>query len=456
MMLPMSDQDPVAVVIIGGGPGGLAPLFAAAAYHKLQDLLQSGVVILEQSGVVGSGDIGNQAIRSDSAAEAFLDIAIEHHPALSALRNHPSFLAVKAYVGKPVPLPLVSEFLRCAGQTMAAIVARSPRGRSYCQATALSTRQLSANRWNTCFVNQKTGATEEVLSTSVILATGAHQPDVRLYVEKVAGEPLLPRYKEKLVSSGFVLTPAGLETVAAKLAARSFPKVVIIGGSASAGSVAQVLLHRFPGGLLFGENGVTLMHRRPIRIFYGSVSEAKADGYTEWSAEDVCPLTGRLHRLGGLRFDSRDVIMSARGIGNRVRDPRIRLQPLTENTFDESRSILEEADLIVAALGYVPRALPVFGPGNEQINLRTQDGTSKALVDTHCRVLDAEGKIMSGLFAIGLATGRPPTSDIGGESGFMGQVNSLWLWQHMTGLQIVDQVLERASTKQDNRYTYRS
>lgn len=446
----MSSHPLIGLVVVGGGPGGLAPLFAAASHQRLTRLLQSGVIVLEKSAHLGSGELSEQTIRSDSAAEAFLEIVVRtDHPQLTSLRDHPSFAAVEAHVRDAVPLPLVAEFLRCAAKAMEEIINTSPRGRVYRQATALSTQQISTSEWRTIFLNHMTGRIQEIRSTSVILATGAHQPEQRLYNENVAGEPLMPRYRMKVLSSGHVLRSSGLVDVSKRLRNFVDPKVVIVGGSASAGSVAQVLLNRPSTGTLFGTAGVTLLHRSQLRLFYGSAAKARADDYTDWDQKDVCHLTGRVHRLGGLRFDSREVIMRARSIGGRLHDPRVRLLTFSNTNLPEARKVLEEADLIVAAIGYVPRALPVFNAQNRRVSLMIDDGAaSRAMVDIHSRVLDAAGRVLEGLYSIGLATGRPSTPDIGGELGFKGQVNSIWLWQHIIGIEIVNQVLSRSTNNQ--------
>lgn len=63
------------------------------------------------------------------------------------------------------------------------------------------------------------------------------------------------------------------------------------------------------------------------------------------------------------------------------------------------------------------------------------------MVDRHCRVLDAGGAAVPGLYGIGLAAGFVPWGRLGGEASFVGQANGLWLWQNDVGMMIVDQLL---------------
>ena len=66
------------------------------------------------------------------------------------------------------------------------------------------------------------------------------------------------------------------------------------------------------------------------------------------------------------------------------------------------------------------------------------------MVDRHCRIVDAGGTPIPGLYGIGLAAGFVPWGKLGGEASFSGQANGLWQWQNDVGAMIVDQVLDDA------------
>ena len=67
------------------------------------------------------------------------------------------------------------------------------------------------------------------------------------------------------------------------------------------------------------------------------------------------------------------------------------------------------------------------------------------MVDRHCRIKDATGAAIPGLYGIGLAAGFVPWGKLGGEASFSGQANGLWQWQNDVGAMIVDQVLGDAA-----------
>jgi dTDP-4-amino-4,6-dideoxygalactose transaminase len=433
--------DRTAVVIIGGGPAGLAPLLAAHRSGRLAELLEQGVTVVEQSAAVGEGSIGHWSINSDSTGFTFADcLAGPPGGELAPLRSHPLTKEFLEAGDGTVPLRRAGEFLALVGQAMNEVIAARPNSRVLKRCQALSTRR-TAGGWLTRVKDADSGQERTIHSRNVVLATGASQPAERLRAEIVAGANLVERWGEKLLQSSDVLTVSGFAAISARLAAlgRS-PRVVIIGGSTSAAAVAYALLNRMPG-VPFGPNAVTIAHRRPLRIFYPSVDAALADGYTEFGPDDICPVSGRVFRLAGFRLDSRELIMRARGIGGRPPEPRLQLHRLGIHDA-ASRSLLDNADLVIAALGYRPRALPVFDQADHLVPLLAQTSPQAPLVDGSCRVLDALSNPLPGLFAIGLAAGFVPHGKLGGEPSFRGQANGLWLWQSDVGGLIVDAILD--------------
>ena len=347
------------VVIVGGGPAGLAPLLAAHRGGRLSDLLREGVTVAEESDAVGEGSIGRWCINSDSTGFTFADcLTGPSESELANLRNHPITKEFLAAGDGTVPLRRAGEFLALVGQELNEIIAAAPNGRVLKRHRAISTESIG-NGWRTLIRDTETGRERTIDSRNVVLATGASQPAERLRRESVAGVKLVERYGPKLLQSGDVLSTVGFAAVSARLSSlgRS-PRVAIIGGSTSAAAVAHALLNRMPQ-VAFGPGGVTLLHRRPLRIFYPNVEAALKDGYTEFGPDDICPVSGRVFRLGGFRLDSRELIMRARGIAGRPPEPRLQLHRLGEDDA-ASLDVLDNAVLVIAALGYRPRALPVF------------------------------------------------------------------------------------------------
>jgi hypothetical protein len=141
--------------------------------------------------------------------------------------------------------------------------------------------------------------------------------------------------------------------------------------------------------------------------------------------------------------------MQSRGIGGRAPEPRLHLHQLGVDDAS-SVALLDEADLVIAAFGYRPRALPIFDCAGRRIPLLAETGPKARLIDGHCRVLDADGNPIPHTFAIGLAAGFVPHGKLGGEPSFMGQANGLWLWQSDVGGMIVDAILDSSVESDDS------
>ncbi len=428
-------------LVVGGGPAGLAPLIAASRNGDLDRLLAAGLVVAERQPSIGAGRIGRYLINSDSSAETFLSCVADHpDPVLASLIDHPAARAIVPYGRDAVPLSLVGAFLAALGDVLAGLIRQAPHGHVMTGREALWTRRTAAGTWSTRLRCVATGEEIDVLSRVVLLATGAEQPETRLEDEAavVAGRRLLPGYAGKLMQSDRLLTADGLAEVVERASGLRHPRLVVIGGSTSAVSCVRVLLEAL--GDRLGEGGITLMHRRALPVFYRSAQEAREDGYDAFGPDDICPISGFVFRFGGLRFDSRSLLRSALRIGDAVPDPRLRLHRLDEAS--DTGAILDQADLIVSALGYQPRALPVRDVQGRPIRLHAQQPKG-ILVGSRCGVVDEMGREVDGLFGIGLAAGFRPGGAMGGEPSFTGQVNGLWLWQNDVGALIVHRMLER-------------
>ncbi|WBH17494.1 DegT/DnrJ/EryC1/StrS family aminotransferase [Sphingomonas radiodurans] len=424
-------------LIVGGGPAGTAMLTAASRHGLLPDLAR-GLVIVERDAAIGGGQLGRYSITSDSTAQTFLT-AIEGNadPAIAALADHPAALAVarhRASLG--VPLAEVGPLLRAIGDRLHMTITANG-GAVLTGQEAVSARQHEG-LWRVRLRDVATHRETERTARNLVIATGGHQPLDRLVAQRVAGAPLVDLAADRLVQSDSVLSRGGFEMVADLLAGKRAPRVAVIGGSTSALTTVALLLRGRPA-LPFGARAITLLHRRSLRPFYHSVAAAHAEGFTDFGPDDICPVSGFVYRLAGFRLEARDLVLRMLAIDGREPDPRVALHRVTGDDDVDARAILERADLVIAALGYRPRVLPLEQADGATLPLAAHHGAP--MVDDACRVRDAAGAPIPGLFGIGLAAGFVPHGKLGGEASFVGQANGLWLWQNDVGMMIVDQLL---------------
>jgi hypothetical protein len=161
----------------------------------------------------------------------------------------------------------------------------------------------------------------------------------------------------------------------------------------------------------------------------------------------VCQVSGRVFRFAGFRLDSRELIMQARGIGGRRPEPRLHLHQIKPHDVEALR-IIAQADVVIAAVGYRPRAMAFYNHAGVPIPLYAHSGPQMPMVDGACRVLDADGRPLENVYGIGLAAGFVPRGPLGGEASFRGQANGLWLWQHGVGGMIAESVIKTAESVQ--------
>jgi hypothetical protein len=103
--------------------------------------------------------------------------------------------------------------------------------------------------------------------------------------------------------------------------------------------------------------------------------------------------------------------------------------------------MLDDAAVIIPAFGYRPSTVPIRDRAGRRVRLLGDGAGTPPLVDAQCRMLDAGGEPIPGLFGIGLASGFALDGPLGGEPSFAGQTNGLWLYQNGIGARILDQLL---------------
>jgi hypothetical protein len=429
-------------VILGGGPAGTGPLMWAAGNGLLSDWLDRGVAIVDQRAEPG-GTLGHYGLNADTLGATFLECAESAgcEPWLAALRNDPRAQALDAYRLALPPLPLVGRFLERAGAALRDAVARHAHSRFIAGARVLSLQQrrdggITADLMDTA------GRRLAVHAASAVLALGGYQPANWDAIELQPGVRL-SRWQHRIVASDRLLGRNGGALAAARLAGRAQPRVVILGGSHSALSAAWVLLERTPG-LRLRPGALHLLYRRRPAVFYPSRAAALAEGWA-FTEADVCPLTGRVHRLGGLRGDGRDLWRRLCGLGDAPREDRAVAQPLGAMSAAALRDLLDAADLIVPAFGYRLNTVPVYDADGHRIPL-AQTGPA---VDAEARLITVGGAVVPNLFGIGLGSGFRPWGAMAGEPSFTGQQNSLWLYQHGLGALIHEGVRIWAAQRQE-------
>lgn len=428
-------------LIVGGGPAGTAMLTAASKSGSLIPLAADGLAVIERDAVLGRGAIGNYAITSDSTAETFLTAVKDNeHSGIAALTGHHAGQEIALHIGKlGVPLARTTPFLEATGAQLGAIIT-SHGGVVATRSDAVEARRDADGHWVARIRNLVTGQERMMRTRALVIATGGYQSRAEIESERVAGAALGELAGDRLMLGDDFLSIGGVDVLRQRTAHTRAPRIAIVGGSTSALAAAALLLKAAPA-LPLGQGALAVYHRRPLRPFYRSAEEAHADGFTDFGPDDICPLSGFVYRLAGFRLEARELVLRMLGVGGRAPDPRMALRRIGGGDDHAIRAELEAADIVIGALGYRPHALPLYDVDGNRIALAADALGRPRLVDQQCRVIDAEGRPVHGVFGIGLASGFVPEGKLGGELSFSGKANGLWLWQNDIGQMIVDQLL---------------
>jgi hypothetical protein len=423
------------LVVIGGGPAGTGVLLNAFKQGMLPDLLSAGIALVEQESAMGGGSIGRYRINSDTAANVFLE-ALSYGDGSLANSVPPELINDFIEAGSSgIALSKVGKLLGCFGEFIRAKLTEAPASDIFTESTAISVQKLSDKFITTI---RKGGKFYRLHSQNVVFAMGGVQsPDHSL--SQQVKDLSLSQFSDKIFSSDGVLS-AQDELDLRPVIASGAP-ISILGGSHSAFSVASTILnHPFYKG-----SKVHLFHRAKPKLYYPSVVEAICDGYTDYDELDVCPKTGKVHRLGGLRLESRELLREALGLAPQSH-AALEISDLRMMSTETLQDQLQHSAAIITCFGYKPRVIPVFDKAGAEIRLAPSIGLP--LVNSDCEVCDYAGQTVEGLYGIGLASGFIPSGAMGGEPSFKGQTNGLWLYQNDVGAKIVDRILQSMRLKQ--------
>ena len=422
-----------ALTYVGLGPAGTGPLVAAAQSGTLDALLSDGIQFIDKGPQPGSGKLGRYALHADSSGCSFLE-ATDRTELLRSLAVNPAAAPIRAlepFRHSHPPLRLVAKQIDLLGDAIAQRIRASESSELHTETTAQSIHLRSDG--SVCVRAHSAQHKEiEFVSRGAVLALGAScrselPPDL-------ASRP----FSNRVVTADQLLQVTGLDRAECDLQTISKPRVVILGGSHSAYSAAWRLLQS--RRIEWAESSISIFQRRDPAVFYPDAEQAHQDRYA-FTERDVCPLTRRIHRLGGLRGDGRELYRSVIISGQ---ERRVSIRPISER--DELYRQFEAADLIVVALGYQPRTVPIFGADGRPLELASATGGRH--VDENCRLRLAAGGSTPNLYGIGLASGFIPDGEMGGEPSFQGETNGVWLYQNAIGerlLQSLRSFCERAA-----------
>lgn len=319
-------QERYDIVFVGGGPRTVGVLTATP------ELLARRVAIVEQSDVLGPGQLGKYRIFSNSLGTDYLRWITDS----DVLADITSDGLVRGVCSTPsnVPLEAVGRVFAACGRWV-----QRNMGSEHIYLRHRAVR-LSYRNGQGFTVYLADGST---LRTGIIaLATGIRE----------AMHPSLEPHRNRVMLSGEMLTMEGQCALLERYGSLEGKSITIMGGAHSSFSVAHLCL----SGVLGRPRHMVVAHRSLIRLFSTGVSSVLVGPWTHFPAAqtDLCPETGTAFRYSGLRGAAANTF--------REMISGVHANASLLHSADRSEaldSVLSASDLIIQATGYHSRLLPL-------------------------------------------------------------------------------------------------
>lgn len=403
---------------VGIGPGTLGVLLAADRLGLLSRLLDRGVALLDRlpdGRLLGASGLAYGISSNSRGGEMIAGIAADGRFA-RVLRTGwgERMLARRA---EEIPLLHAARFFNTVAACACDLVRAHPDGRVIANREVATISIQAKGGFRTLDTLGNTIA----ISRSIVLSPGGCQ-------DRNRQNPVAPGLASgRTVILSDPLLRAGGGDAVRRLRGGTAGRVAVIGGSHSAFSVALTLLRR--AGRHLGPGDVRIVHRAPIRHYYGSLAEARRLRVGREPLE-LCPDTGIVNRFSGLRGDA----AALSRLVHRGGEPRVWLIDAVQHPAG-AEDAFGGADLVVDATGYAAAPLRFVGPDGQVIALGRQQGFA---ADERNRLLRPGGTPFDGIYVTGLArryasAAKPALAAIGAGVGVYQQIDGVTIAIELAG-----------------------
>ncbi len=418
----------VKVAIIGGGPAGTGTILKAMKDNSFEEYADGGIALVESSSDLLVGSITKFLVESDTLSDVFLECtqgSTNNYLPLAQLQNE--ITEIKKYAGSPIPLNALHTFLQSLGKLIENFFATNVQCKLFLRTTAQKIVIKKNNEFDV-FLNNGSiiSAKHLIIATGGISVNGLQDEfNFRDGID-------LKAHSKKTINAHDIIQGKSNDLIAKM---RSKSKIIILGGSHSAFSVADYLIKANKN---LKDNSVHIWANTKPKLFYLSKEDAQIDQYDDFTESDICPITHRVFRLAGLRMNGRQLYRKMLVLGDEEIEKRVTFN-LISNQAHKLNEELKSADLIIHALGYRFNMVDTYNESHDPIYY--YGSTSFHWVNDHCNLLNEQGQLIPNLFGVGLASGFIPKANAGGEPSFTGQTNGLWYYQNKAAELILNNIL---------------
>lgn len=432
-------------VVGGAGIAGMGFLFNALKSGTLAELASDGLIVVDASDKPGTGTLGDYRITANSVGDVFIDCL--RNPALrevfEPLEYSPAYWRIRGQAQSAPPLTDVGVLMAEASRLVLEHIVRHYRVKVWHSTTIT---EVICDGDEFCVRVETEGCPRTIRCHALVLNLGGRQ-DPQHLIDNLAAQqlPLSPAANIQSADRLLRMNAVQLREVFATALACD-GRISVVGGSHSAFSTLENLADALE---FAGLRELTLIHRSPIRLFYENAEQAAAAGYNYDPLRDVCPVSGRINRSGGLRYRALDIGREALKSG-RIGKTGVLVRMLqTEGgkpgDFELARAALAESSVVVQCTGYQPR-LPVLshGDGRPIVLLESKGGLDS---DACGCPIDRSGRRLHGLHLFGLGAGLGVDPLLGSEPSFDGRIYGVWQFHHDASRVVIDAVLARLASR---------
>ncbi|WP_397448823.1 pyridine nucleotide-disulfide oxidoreductase [Pseudomonas sp. NA-150] len=417
-------QTACGCVVGGAGPAGMGFIFNALKNGALPEMARDGLIIVDASASPGTGRLAEYQITANSVGDVFLDCL--RNPALyevfEPLQHSAAYWRIRDQAFVAPPLAEVGELLAEASKLVLDHIVEHFAVQVWSSTTI--TEVVWVDDEYQVWVEHQ-GRSQVIRCRSLVLNLGGQQ-DPRHLLNALADQGLALSLTAHIESADSLLRMSDeqlREHFAPTLTAGG--KVTVVGGSHSAFSMLENLAKGLQSA---GLEEMTLVHRSQIRLFYESAELATASGYVFDPVNDVCPVSGRVNRSGGLRYSAlevgRDILDHGRIGKYGVRVHLLQSGEGAAQQFERAKQALAESSVVVQCTGYQPRLPPLKYVDGSPVTLREVKGGLDS--DPSGCPLDSTGQRLHGLHLFGLGSGLGIDPRLGSEPSFDGRIYGVW------------------------------
>ena len=428
-------------VVGGAGPAGMGLIFNALKSGALPDLTRDGLIIVDASPHPGTGRLGEYQITANSVGDVFLDCLRD--PALrevfEPLEHSAAYWRIRDQAFVAPLLSDVGELLAEASKLVLDFIVQRYDVQVWSSTTI--TEVVSDDDEFQVWVEHE-GRAQAILCRTLVLNLGGRQ-DPQHLLDALADQGLSLPPSASIQSADTLLRMSASELrehFAPTLAEGG--RFTVVGGSHSAFSVLENLASALQS---VGLEEMTLVHRSQIRLFYESADQALANGYEFDPIDDICPVSGRVNRSGGLRYRAldvgRDILERGRIGADGVRVHLLQTLNGPAQQYERASQALAESNVVVQCTGYQPRIPELKYADGTPITLREVKGGLDS--DPSGCPLDLAGRRLHGLYLFGLGSGLGIDPRLGSEPSFDGRIYGVWQFHNDASRAVIEAISAR-------------